>query len=195
MKVGVGLLISRVNASQEVIRILYSEFRSVSVLSPEKKRVEKSPYYAESRVQHTYVTTLYKTARQPSYSSISMQLQAITQRTLPLRRTQTSLKEEPEPLYRSPIRHPVRKPRGIRARNFHDTRISLRRRKVLPDGPRPISVLALGAQHPVVQQLSSLWMRRIDENGAVLGPRSECAVDGEGDVEAGGRGEADGGGE
>ena len=38
MKVRFRLLISRVNASQEVIRILYFEFLSVSVMSPEKRR-------------------------------------------------------------------------------------------------------------------------------------------------------------
>lgn len=112
--------------------------------------------------------------------------------------TETHLVVDPLPLNLIAVSHPLAKGSGVGTRHLKNLRVLSRLRRVAADPPAAANSLVLVAKDIAVQQLGSLWVRRVLQDGTCLGPGDELALDGVGDVqgrgwvEDAGRGEAGG---
>lgn len=105
-------------------------------------------------------------------------LKIVNKRAKTLRRTNPVLEEEPEPLDIRAIRHPVGKFRRISVRVVEDLAGLSRRRNIISRAPAKV-LLVFVTQDVVEQQLCTLGVRCVLENGASLGPGYELAFGGE----------------
>ena len=127
-------------------------------------------------------------------SQLLFSSQVIFKRAQSLRSTNLILKEEPQSLHIRTISHPLRKLWRIGVRLLKNLLRTRRRRDILPSAPAHL-LLILIAQHVVVQQLGSLRVRCVLQDGAGLRPGDEGAFGGDSVVVAWGGLEGVAGGE
>lgn len=129
---------------------------------------------------------------------MAIRLDVIVKGAQTLGSTETHLIVDPLPLNLIAVSHPLAKGSGVGARHLKNLRVVSRLRRVAADSPAATNSLVLIAEDVAVQQLGSLWVRCVLQNGTRLGPGDELALDGVGDVQGRGwvedarRGEAGG---